>query len=262
MGKKLEKAARMEHEVEHPLETFTLAVWEKNCYREERGSMIDQKKMEEIAKRLEIPDKAKVREISSMLENGASLGIEGEGKWPSEGPKDDSEYEFGARVADSLQTALKDGIIYGPLTREELPWSEFKFSPITVRLKPNGRARIIMDLSYPHGGKLGKGMVNWCALLTRGWRTTWSLSPSTWPGMSSGGGICTELVSWSSSSRWTGTWHTNMSLSAARTTHSRLWSLGGITLWRSVLHLGWEQPHDLPLACQPVEDLRGGGGRV
>ena len=30
---------------------------------------------------------------------------------------------------------------------------------MTVRLKPNGRARIIMDLSYPQGETLGKGMV-------------------------------------------------------------------------------------------------------
>ena len=122
MGKKLEKAARMEHEVEPPLKTFPLAngnlkildsyghqlgddhwaVWEKNCYREERGSMIDHKKVEEIAKRLEIPEKVKVSEIACMLENGANLGNEGEGRWPSEGPNNDSVYEFGARVADSI----------------------------------------------------------------------------------------------------------------------------------------------------------------
>ena len=120
--------------------------------------MIDHKKVEEIAKRLEIPEKVKVSEIACMLENGANLGNEGEGRWPSEGPNNDSVYEFGARVADSIQTALKEGIIYGPLTREELPWSEFKCSPMSVRLKANGRA-IIMDFSYPHGGKLGKGMV-------------------------------------------------------------------------------------------------------
>ena len=57
-----------------------MAVWEKNCYMEERGSMIDHKKVEEIAKRLEIPEKAKVSEIASMLEYGPNLGIEGEGR--------------------------------------------------------------------------------------------------------------------------------------------------------------------------------------
>ena len=77
-----------------------------------------------------------------------------QGRWLSEGPNNDSVYEFRPRVADSLQTALNDGIIYGPLTREELPWLEFKCSPMTLRLKPNGS-----DLIYPHGGKLGKGIV-------------------------------------------------------------------------------------------------------
>ena len=46
--------------------------------------------------------------------------------------------------------------MYGPLKREELPW-EPKVSPMTVRLKPNGNARIIMDLSAPHGPRLGDG---------------------------------------------------------------------------------------------------------
>ena len=30
---------------------------------------------------------------------------------------------------------------------------------MAVRLKPNGRARIFKDLSYPHDTKLGKGQV-------------------------------------------------------------------------------------------------------
>ena len=49
--------------------------------------------------------------------------------------------------------------MYGPLKREELPWKDFKVSPMTVRLKPNGRARIIMGLSYPHKIMLGRGEV-------------------------------------------------------------------------------------------------------
>ena len=40
-----------------------------------------------------------------------------------------------------------------------MPWEICKCSPMTVRLKPNGRASIIMDLSYPHGETLGKGLV-------------------------------------------------------------------------------------------------------
>ena len=135
---------------------------EANSYKQERGSLIDHDKVIEIAERLELPEKAKVQEIATMLEYGADLGIEGEGRWPSEGPNNESVYAYGSRVADSLQTALRDGIMYGPLWREEMPWEVFKCSPMAVRLKQNGRARIIMDLSYPHGETLGKEMV--CSL--------------------------------------------------------------------------------------------------
>ena len=91
-----------------------------------------------------------------MMSSGSDIGVQGEGQWPSVCKNNDSVYEFGDRVADSLETGVKDGILYGPLRREELPW-EPKISPMTVRLKPNGNARIIIDLSHPHGPKLGGG---------------------------------------------------------------------------------------------------------
>ena len=89
------------------------AVWEANSYKQESGSLIDHDKVIEISESLELPEKAKVQEIARMLEYGADHGIEGEGRWPSEGPNNESVYDLGSRVADSLQTALRDGIMYG-----------------------------------------------------------------------------------------------------------------------------------------------------
>jgi hypothetical protein len=132
--------------------------WEGNGSRVTTGSMIDREKLVEVAERLEMKKKAKVREVAEMMENGADLGIEGEGRWPSEGDNNESVYEYGSRVADSLQTVLKDGIMFGPYTRDQLPWEIFKCNPMTVRLKPNGAAHIIMDLSYPHDVRLSQGM--------------------------------------------------------------------------------------------------------
>ena len=40
-----------------------------------------------------------------------------------------------------------------------MPWEQFKCSPMTGRLKPNGRARIIMNLLYPNNETLGRGRV-------------------------------------------------------------------------------------------------------
>jgi hypothetical protein len=132
--------------------------WDGNGYRATTGSMIDHVKLVEVAERLELKEKAKVREVAKMLEKGADLGIAGEGRWPSEGENNECVYEYGSTLADSLQSALKDGIMFGPCERHQLPWEVFKCSPMTVRLKPNGAACIIMDLSYPHDMRLGKGM--------------------------------------------------------------------------------------------------------
>ena len=57
------------------------------------------------------------------------------------------------RVADALQGWIKDGLCYGPLDEAELPWQDFTVNPITVKLKPNGKARICIDMSAPHAEK-------------------------------------------------------------------------------------------------------------
>jgi hypothetical protein len=132
----------MEWEVEPPLKKFTpdntnlkvlesygkvlddeyWSVWEKNLYKKEKGSLIDHRKVGELASKLDMVEESKVETIQDMLENGANLGIEGEGRWASMGDNNPTVYEFGDHVADSLQTAVKQGIMYGPMRREELPW--------------------------------------------------------------------------------------------------------------------------------------------
>ena len=124
---------------------------------EKAGSWIKPEELRQEAERLGMTEKLKLDEIIRNLEEGANLGVEGEGRWASRGPNNPSTLEFGARLADSLQSAIKDGFMWGPLTEEEMPWESFKVSPMTVRLKPNGAARIIVNLSWPHEGKLGDG---------------------------------------------------------------------------------------------------------
>ena len=140
--KKLSKAARMTLEQEPELKVFTPANsnlrvmesyegtlgddywdgWTKNPYRSEKGSMISHDEVRKVAKELNFSEVKKVEEIAIMLEHGADIGVEGEGRWPSQEANNASVYQFGSRVADALQTGVKDGILYGPLKREELPW--------------------------------------------------------------------------------------------------------------------------------------------
>ena len=136
------------------------ASWNKKPYVPKKGSIVDHEALMRAAKRLNYPDMSKVQYICDFLKEGASLGIQGEGRWPSAGRNNSSVLDYGARVADSLQGGIEDGYLCGPLTREEVDkiWPEgVKVSPMMVRLKPNGSARIIMDMSWPKKVKLGVG---------------------------------------------------------------------------------------------------------
>ena len=124
---------------------------------ENNKSWIKPEELRKEAERIGMKEKLKLDEIVKTLEEGANLGVKGEGRWSSRGRNNPSTLEFGARLADSLQSAIKDGFMWGPLTEEEMPWEAFKVSPMTVRLKPNGAARIIVNLSWPHEGRLGDG---------------------------------------------------------------------------------------------------------
>ena len=175
-------ALREEWEVSPPLKNFTpkcqnltvlanypkgkdlgdayWAKWVKGEYEPNKGSMIDHVALDKVARRLSFKDMHKVQHIVKMLKEGAKLGVEQEGRWPSQGANSPTAYEYGDRVADSLQKGIIDGYLCGPFSKEEVEtiWPEgVKISPIIVRLKPNGAARIIVDLSYPHDQELGKG---------------------------------------------------------------------------------------------------------
>ena len=53
-----------------------------------------------------------------------------------------------------MEDWLQQDLCAGSLTKEELlenfEWEEVTINPISVRLKPNGKARLIVDMSSPH----------------------------------------------------------------------------------------------------------------
>ena len=104
----------------------------------------------EKAERVGIKEKLWVKGICDRLRKGAVLGARGEGRWPGTGENSPSAYEHGERMADSLQSYIKEGYLYGPFRREEMPFQIFEVSPLTIRPKPDGSVRIIVDMSYPH----------------------------------------------------------------------------------------------------------------
>ena len=126
--------------------------WKKEKYTLRLGSMVNHEALEKAATRLGYKDMRKVRHICKILKDGAPLDIEGEGRMSSRGENNRTVYDYGSRVADSLQAGIEDGYMCGPLTKQEVKsiWPEgVKIAPMMVRLKPNGSVRIIVDMSWP-----------------------------------------------------------------------------------------------------------------
>ena len=125
--------------------------WETNPYREEVYNWISWEKIEEEAKSCGYHNRDKLVRVREILVNGATLGCEGTGRLPSRVRNSPTVAANGSKVADTLQGWLKSKIVAGPFKESEMPFEEFKVSPMSVRPKPGGKIRLIMDLSAPHG---------------------------------------------------------------------------------------------------------------
>ena len=108
-------------------------------------------KLWDIANRLGYKDRhGRLRRAIDRLQRGTSIGCEGEGRLPTSKPNSDSAGEYGVRVADSLQSWIVKGLCFGPLLPHEMPWDVYTVNPITVKLKPNGKARVCINMSAPY----------------------------------------------------------------------------------------------------------------
>ena len=65
------------------------------------------------------------------------------------GQNSKSAEEYGERVTDSLRDWVESKLVVGPLKKDEVPFGA-SVSPVVVRLKPNGKARIILNFSHPY----------------------------------------------------------------------------------------------------------------
>ena len=123
--------------------------WEKKSYESlspVRSWICPEKLASEAAKVGFRRDNTRLERVLGRLRNGANIGCTGAGRLPTRCPNAPGATEFGPRVADSLQGWIVDGLCFGPLTEEELPWKDFTVNPITMKLKPNGKARICINM--------------------------------------------------------------------------------------------------------------------
>jgi hypothetical protein len=94
------------------------------------------------------------------LENGADIGCRGDARSPTVSSNASSAYDCGAEVTDAVAGWVEDGIAAGPFDPALRP-SNAKVNGVMCRIKPNGTARIILNMSAPKGKITLKSWWNW-----------------------------------------------------------------------------------------------------
>lgn len=125
-------------------------------------SDIKPRKMVMWADKANHPDMGLVLEIADDLKYGCDLGTRGEYLCPSTSSNAPSALEFGDRVTDSIVEGIKGGIMIGPIDKDDFPFKEegVKVNGVMVKLKDNGDARVILNMSRGSPFCVNEGMRN------------------------------------------------------------------------------------------------------
>jgi hypothetical protein len=91
------------------------------------------------------------------LENGANIGCVGSAREATVCSNAPSAYDCGAEVTDAIAEWVMQGIAAGPFDQKDRP-KDAKVSGVMCRMKPNGTARIILNLSAPKGSSVNDGI--------------------------------------------------------------------------------------------------------
>ena len=120
-------------------------------------STIDPQKLRNLAWSLGFPDQQLVDTVCRDLENGADIGCKGMARLPSYSTNAPSAYDFPQQITDSIAEWITAGFAAGPFDPSDRP-DNAKVNGIMCRQKPNGSARIILNLSAPKGACVNDGI--------------------------------------------------------------------------------------------------------
>ena len=115
------------------------------------------KALSKMVGQLGCSDMARVDRVLGYLRMGADIGCKGIFRCSTSSSNASSAYESGREVTDAIAGWIADGYAYGPVEEGEVP-AEAKVSGIMVKKKPNGAARVILNLSAPAGMSVNEGI--------------------------------------------------------------------------------------------------------
>ena len=131
---------------------------EKKQWKEvrHRKGGIDYVKLERMAE--DYPFPGILERVVRDLKEGARLGVAEEFRVASTANNAPSAMEAGYQVTDAVVGWLRDGYAMGPFEKEEVPFEDFKISGLMAKIKPNGKARVINNMSRGKPNSVNEGI--------------------------------------------------------------------------------------------------------
>ena len=120
-------------------------------------SSINPKKLMDLALGLGCSDWDRLNTVINDIESGCDIGCQGPAREPTKSSNAPSAFQFAEQITDSIADWLEAGFAAGPFTADQVP-PDAKISGIMCREKPNGSARIILNLSAPLGQSVNDGI--------------------------------------------------------------------------------------------------------
>ena len=131
------------------LQPISGTMLKKTTWEEVRGrkATINGRRLVAWAEQLDYSDRAALEQVRLDLTYGAKLGVAEECRVASSSPNATSALEHGEEVTDALLDWLQQGYCIGPYDLEDVPFKSIKISGLMCKIKPNRKARIILNLS-------------------------------------------------------------------------------------------------------------------
>ena len=113
-------------------------------------SWVNAEELLKVSGEVGFSDPAHLSRVIKRIREGSTIGCRGPGRLQTKVPNSPPVYEYGVRMADILLDMLKEGLVWGPLLPEEVPWRDITLNQMSGKLKPNGKLRPIMNMSSPY----------------------------------------------------------------------------------------------------------------
>ena len=123
----------------------------------EGGPLLNADKLEGLALTLGVTDPVMLELVCNDLRGGADIGCRGRYREKSVSKNAPSAYEYPEEVTDAVAGWVHNEFALGPMTAAEVPPGA-KINGIMCRPKPNGSARVILNLSAPKGRSVNDGI--------------------------------------------------------------------------------------------------------